>query len=121
MLKNKVLVLGASPSPSRYAYLSVQRLREKGYPVIALGKQKGTISDVVIQHGTPPVDDIHTVTVYLSQSNQQSIEDYILSLKPARVIFNPGAENIPFERKLHAAGIEVMEACTLVMLSVGSF
>jgi hypothetical protein len=39
-----------------------------------------------------------------------------LSLKPKRVIFNPGTENDEFEKMVEQSGAEAIEACTLVML-----
>jgi uncharacterized protein len=65
--------------------------------------------------------DIDTVTVYVGAQNQPPFYDYLLSLKPRRVIFNPGAENPEFETKLRENDIEVLSACTLVMLSVGNY
>jgi hypothetical protein len=47
--------------------------------------------------------------------------DRILKLKPRRVIFNPGSENADLAQKLQNAGIEIVEACTLVMLRTGQF
>jgi hypothetical protein len=59
--------------------------------------------------------------VYLSEQNQQQYEDFLLKMKPKRVIFNPGAENYDLEVKLEAQGAEVLEACTLVMLGTGQY
>ena len=59
--------------------------------------------------------------MYVGEKNQPPYYDYILSLKPKRVIFNPGAENPEFEKIVRDAEIEVLEACTLVMLSVGNY
>lgn len=117
----KTVVLGATPNSSRYAYLAVQRLKDKGHEVVPVGMREGEIEGIPIQKGQPPVSDVHTITMYVGARNQAPLYDYILSLKPERVIFNPGAENPELKRKLLEEGVEVLEACTLVMLSTGDF
>jgi len=42
-------------------------------------------------------------------------------LSPKRIIFNPGTENQELKKLAEAQGIECLEACTLVMLSVGVY
>lgn len=74
-----------------------------------------------IQTGLPPLTNIDTVTLYIGPQNQHVYADYIRQLKPRRVIFNPGAENPTLEAELQKVGIEPIEACTLVMLSVGNY
>ena len=121
MEKTKTLGFGASENPSRYSYLAVRRLLAHGKEVVAIGKKKGRIENVEIITETPPMDDIHTVTLYLNPTNQKPYYDYILSLKPRRIIFNPGTENEELERKLAQIGTNTLEACTLVMLSAGQY
>lgn len=120
MLK-KTLVLGASLKPERYSNLAIRRLRQHGQPVEAIGLRAGLVEDVEIKTGLPELSDIHTVTIYLNEENQHPLEKYILNLNPKRIIFNPGAENPKFSRLATERGIEVLDACTLVMLSVGSY
>ncbi len=117
----KTLVLGASANPSRYSFLAVNRLRKNGNEVIAIGKKEGLISDVDIITSQPSIQDIDTVTLYLNAQNQKQYYDYIFSLHPKRVIFNPGAENDDLAEKLARKGIQPLEACTLVLLSTGQF
>ena len=120
MLK-KTLVLGASLKPVRYSNLAIRRLVEHGHPVVAVGRRAGTVEGVEIMTGMPGLNDIDTVTVYLNEDNQKAFQEYIFQLKPKRIIFNPGAENPALKKLAVASGIEAVEACTLVMLSVGSF
>jgi hypothetical protein len=120
MLK-RVLLLGASENPSRYSFLAVNRLLMSGYEVIAVGARKGKIREVTIQTEIPVVENIHTVTIYLQPLHQKAYYDTLLKLKPQRVIFNPGTENRELEERLQKAGIETIEACTLVMLSTQQF
>ena len=121
MEPRKTLVMGASEHPERYSNMAIQRLRGKGHPVVALGKRAGKVSDVAIETGQPEWEDIHTVTLYLNPKNQQQYYDYILKLKPERLIFNPGAENPELAKRAADNGIEPVNACTLVMLSVGNY
>ncbi|MFT4733570.1 MAG: putative CoA-binding protein [Algoriphagus sp.] len=121
MENKKTLILGASTNPSRYSYRAAQRLSGANFPVVLVGIKRGKVAGQEILLTTESIIDIHTVTLYLSPKNQTSYEDFILALKPHRVIFNPGAENFPFMEKLTVAGIEAFEACTLVMLSSGQF
>ncbi|HRO44192.1 MAG TPA: CoA-binding protein [Flavipsychrobacter sp.] len=119
--KKKTLVLGASENPARYSYLAINKLVTHGHEVVAIGNRKGKVGDVEITTEQMPMQDIHTITLYLNPTNQKPYYDYILSLKPKRIIFNPGTENGELERKLSSSETNVLEACTLVMLSTGQY
>ena len=119
--KKKTVVLGASANPARYSYLAIQRLRQYGHPVKAIGLKKSVVEDVQIDNTPTPEEDIDTVTLYLNPRNQVQYYDYILSLKPKRIIFNPGAENAELEKLAEAKGIQTLEACTLVMLGTNQY
>ncbi len=122
VLNKKTLVLGASTNVARYANIATHRLLSHGHEVELLGRRAGEVAGHSIKTLAGEVSpDIHTVTVYLSEENQKAYEDFILDLKPRRVIFNPGAENPGLEEKLKFAGIESIEACTLVMLGTGQY
>lgn len=69
----------------------------------------------------PEIEDVDTVTLYLNPRNQEEWEDYILSLHPKRIIFNPGTENSSLRSKAEQLGVETEYACTLVMLSAGNY
>ncbi len=115
------VVIGASPNTSRYSNMAVRKLKKYGHAVEAMGLRSGNIDGVSIQKGQPEIEDAHTITMYVGARNQPPLYDYILSLNPKRVIFNPGAENPELEQKLKSRGVEVLQACTLVMLSTGDF
>ena len=117
----KTLVLGASANPSRYSYLAINKLREHKHPVVAIGKTSSLVADIPIQSQMVPIPDLDTVTMYLNPVNQKNYYDYILDQHPARVIFNPGAENAELSALAENAGIEPVEACTLVLLSTGQY
>ena len=117
----KTLVLGASPDPFRYAYLAVQRLVKSEIEVVPIGIRKGEIEGIEIIIGKPALSDIHTISIYLSIDNQEEYYDYIIALKPKRIIFNPGAGNIELAKLANGAGIETHFECTLVLLSIGEY
>jgi len=119
--RKPTLVLGASSNPSRYSYLAVHRLRNNGYPVFAIGKRHTMVADVPVETEKKFFENIHTVTLYLNPLHQQEYYSYILSLKPTRIIFNPGAENEELYHLAKQNGIEPLEACTLVLLSTGQY
>ena len=121
MSNKKTLVLGASPNPSRYSYLAVNKLREKGHDVIAIGKHIGKVNDVEIDTEEKPIDNLDTVTLYLNANNQKSYYNYIFSQNPKRIIFNPGAENEELVALANEKGIVPQEACTLVLLSTDQY
>lgn len=120
-MSKKTMVLGASENPSRYSYLAVNKLRAYGHPVVAIGNKKGVVGDTAITTERPEEKDIDTVTLYLNPQLQEQYYDYILSLKPKRIIFNPGTENDELEALAKANGIQAMEACTLVLLGTGQY
>ncbi|MBI3135639.1 MAG: CoA-binding protein [Bacteroidetes bacterium] len=117
----KVLVMGASENVGRYSNRAIKLLLQYNFEVVALGNREGKVESVSIQKGMVPFENVHTVTMYLGAANQKSYYDYIVSLKPKRVIFNPGAENPELEKLLAENGIEFEEACTLVLLNTGHF
>jgi predicted CoA-binding protein len=119
--KKKTMVLGASPNPSRYSYLAVHRLRAGEHPVVAIGKREGKVADITITKEHPDLNDVDTITLYLNANNQRQYYDYILSLHPKRIIFNPGAENDELAKMAVEKGIQPLQACTLVMLSTGQY
>lgn len=121
MENKKTLVLGASANPSRYSNVAVSRLVAKGHDVIAIGRRAGKIGNVDITTEQKKIDDLDTVTLYLNANNQKQYYDYILSQKPKRIIFNPGAENDELSAMAEAKGIVPQEACTLVLLSTGQY
>lgn len=121
MQNKQTLVLGASDNPSRYSFMAINMLRQQHHSVQAIGRKQATVSDVPIETEKRPLENIHTVTLYLNPDHQKDYEAYILSLKPQRIIFNPGTENPAFEIKANQAGIQTIEACTLVLLSTGQY
>ena len=122
MSGKKTLVIGASTHPWRYSFLAVNKLYQTGHEVVALGKENGSINGVSIETGRKNFKDVDTVTLYINPSIQKEYYDYLLNtIKPKRIIFNPGAENPELQKLSESKGIETIEACTLVMLSAGQY
>lgn len=121
MVGKKTLVLGASTNPSRYSYLGINKLVTHHHPVVAVGLKEGTVAGIDIMKGQPVLEDIDTVTLYLNPTNQQPYYDYIIALRPKRIIFNPGTENEELQMLAQQHEIPTMEACTLVLLSIGKY
>jgi predicted CoA-binding protein len=121
MAAKKTLVIGASANPARYSNLAVKKLAAYQHPVVALGKRIGTIGNNTIETEKKDFENIDTVTLYLNPTNQKEYYDYILSLHPKRIIFNPGAENDELADIAAQNNIKTQEACTLVLLSTGQY
>jgi uncharacterized protein len=117
----KTVVIGASDNPERYAYKCTVALKLHKHEVVPVGLRSGEINGVKILKNYPPIENVDTVTLYVGPQNQKSWYDYILSLKPRRVIFNPGTENDELVDLLEKNNIESIEACTLVMLAIGDY
>ena len=116
-----VLVIGASLKPIRYSNIAIKMLREYHHQVFAIGLREGTVNGVKIEKGMPEFKDIHTVTLYLNPQRQKEYYQYIINLKPKRVIFNPGTENQEFYTLLKNNNINIEVACTLVLLRSDMF
>ena len=117
-----VAVLGASNKPERYSFQAVKLLAEKGHAVCPVHPALATIDGVPVfkQLGDIRVP-LHTLTVYVGPERSTALAAAILAARPQRVIFNPGAENPALAQQLQAAGIQVENACTLVLLRTGQF
>lgn len=121
--KKKTLIVGATTNPSRYAFLAAQMFDDLGLEFLPIGIKKGVVLDreILDLKSKPELNGIHTITLYIGPDNQFEWMDYLIGLKPKRIIFNPGTENPIFYQKAKDAGIEVLPACNLVMLSTGQF
>ena len=115
-------VIGASPNPSRYAFLAVNRLVHFNFDVVALGFREGNIGNIPIQREWPEdIPNLKVVSLYLGPQRQEPFYDYIIGLQPEKVIFNPGTENPELYDLLTKAGIQFEKACTLVLLNTGVY
>ncbi|HRZ97827.1 MAG TPA: CoA-binding protein [Paludibacter sp.] len=117
----KTLIIGASNNPDRYAYKAAERLLAHGHEIESLGIRPDVIFGKTIDTERKQYENLDTVTLYVGPQRQPEYYDYIISLKPKRVLFNPGTENEAFQTLLQKNGIEVEEACTLVLLGTGQY
>jgi len=114
----KTVIIGAANNPSRYAYMAGQMLTQYGHEIVLVGIRKGEMQgkEILDIRERPEIKDVDTVTMYINPQRQEEWREYILSLNPKRIIFNPGTENEEFEEQAEKKGTEAIEACTLVML-----
>ena len=117
----KTVLIGASTDPTRYAYKAANSLVNHGHEIIPLGIKSGKVAGQDIILNKPELQNIDTVTLYVGPQNQTGWIDYIINLKPKRILFNPGTENKALMDKAKENQIEVVEGCTLVMLSIGTY
>lgn len=121
-MSQRVVILGASDRPDRYAYRTFQNLLEHGHEVVPVHPSLGEIEGVPVAHDLGEVEGpVDTLTLYVNPKISEGLVEPIVRLAPKRVIFNPGTESAILTDALEDAGIEALEACTLVMLSTGTF
>lgn len=120
-MSKKTVVIGASNNPDRYSFKATIALQEHHHEVIPVGLKDGEINGIKINKDKIEIPDVDTVTLYVGPKHQPFWYDYIIGLKPKRVIFNPGTENPEFQEVLVQNNIEPIEACTLVILSIGNY
>ncbi len=118
---SKNVVLGASPNPSRYSNKVVRSLLKREHEVVPVGTKPGEIKEIEILMGMPDIPDVDTVILYLAPGRQPDYYDYVISLKPRRVIFNPGTTNQEFMDLLNEKDIKTVEDCALIMLNSGEY
>ena len=119
----RTVIIGATEKRSRYAYLAAEMLQEYNQTFIPVGIRQGNVlgKEILDLRTQPEIDDVDTITLYINAQRQKEWYEYFFKLKPKRVIFNPGTENPELEKSLEEKGIQVLEACTLVLLRSGQF
>lgn len=122
-MSKKTVIIGATTNPGRYAYLAAEMLTEYKHEIVPVGIKTGVVFDKEILpiQSKPKIEAVDTITLYIGPQHQPEHYDYLLSLKPKRVIFNPGTENPEFEKLVEDSGAEVWQACTLVLLRSGQY
>lgn len=120
-MDKKTLVFGASLKETRYSYLAIQKLQIHKQGVVAYGLRSGKIAEVIIDTELKLYTDIDTITLYMNPIRQKEYYDYLISLKPNRIIFNPGTENPELYTLLNKNNINYESACTLVLLSTNQY
>jgi uncharacterized protein len=115
------VVIGASLNPWRFSHMCILKLRSHNIPVVAIGLKTGKIGDVQVITGYPELKGVHTVTLYLGTELQQNYYEYIINLKPKRIIFNPETYNPELEFMAQNNDLHTVEACTMLLLDAGLF
>ena len=121
MKKEKVAILGASTDPERYSYKALKKLLESGHEPLLVSPKYDEIEGHKVYKTLEDLPSFDTLTVYVNPQISSNLKESIVSLKPKRVIFNPGSENSELQKELKDSGFEVIEACTLVLLSTDQF
>jgi len=125
IIKTKPLnvILGASDNPARASYIAAKLFQENRKEWIPIGIKTSTVlgKEILNLREKPLIENVDTITLYISPANQIEWYEYILSLKPRRIIFNPGTENHELNSLAKSAGIKTENACTLVLLSIGQY
>jgi hypothetical protein len=120
-MSKKTLVIGASTNPDRYSYKAINYLQRYNHEVVAIAQKNGEVNGLEFLTGFPEIGDIDTVALYINKEIQKGYYDYILSLRPKRIIFNPGTENSELEEMASCNDIEPVQGCVLVMLTAGLY
>lgn len=123
MEDKKTVVFGATPNSGRYAFLAANLLREYKYSIVPVGIKKGNVAgqEILDLRQKPEIKDVDTITLYVGSRNLPEWHDYILGLKPKRIVFNPGTEDPELEKKAQNSDIETVYGCTLVMLRSNTY
>ena len=117
-----VVIIGASDKEDRYSNIALRRLKEKGHNVIPVNRTIEQINGIPVRKELSDIKEaVDTITFYVNKNISSSMADDILKLKPKRLIFNPGSENYDLRDKAQAQGIKVVFACTIVMVTAGTF
>ena len=117
-----VAIIGASDKPDRYAFKAAHMLEQHGHQLVLVNPYKDSIDGLpCFKHIGDSPEPVETVTVYVNAERFTDHLESIVEAKPRRVIFNPGTESPESYSVLEKNGIEVMEACTLVLLSTDQF
>lgn len=117
----KTVLIGATTNKNRYANIAAKRLMAAGHDLKLIGIREGKINDNPIITTKQEFTDVHTVTLYIGPHRQAEYYDYILFLKPKRIIFNPGTENPGLFELATENGIACIEYCTLMMLDSNDY
>jgi predicted CoA-binding protein len=119
-MKNQtVLVLGATDNTNLTSYSAIKLMMHRGLHVMALGPKKTRIDQIAITDEPAAIKQADVVSIFLSAKKQRKYYDYILSLKPEKLVFNPGTENPELEFLAQKNQIQIIKGCTIALLANG--
>ena len=117
-----VAIIGASEKKDRFAHMVMESLVEHGHDVRLVNPFKESIDGQECYKTVTDIkESINTITLYVNPVRFRDHVDEVIRVKPGRVIMNPGTEDDEMEKTLKDAGISVLRACTLVLLSQGQY
>jgi predicted CoA-binding protein len=117
-----VAIIGASEKKDRFAHMAMTALLDHGHEVRLVNPFKETIDGQKCFKAVTDINEkINTVTLYVNPHRFRDHIEEVIKVKPERVIMNPGTTDADMQKKLEDAGINVLRACTLVLLSSGRF
>ncbi len=108
-----IVILGASDNPMRPSYMAEKLLKNKGYDTLNVTYSN---SSAAVFPTPDAIKEDKTITIFLKPDQQRKYYDYILSLNPTRIIFNPGSENDEFSKLASAHHIKVLSGCTIALV-----
>ena len=98
----------------------IKRLHAKGHRVYPVNPALESIEGLPVFRTLAELPSgVDVLSVYMNARRSDELADAIVASGIPRVIFNPGAENPGLGRRLAAAGVEVEEACSLVLSGLG--
>ena len=114
-----ILVIGASANPNRSSYFATKFLHNIGVSLYTIANKNGKIDDLELSDQYASIHSVDTISIYLNPDRQKKYYDYILSLHPKRIIFNPGTENPELATIAKNNCIEIVNGCTIAMFASG--
>ena len=122
MAQENVAIIGASEKQDRYAYKALKMLLDHDHKAFGVNPFGGSaLEHTFFKKCSEIPEAIDTITLYVGPARLDKMIDDLLLLKPKRIIFNPGTESENAIAKTKEAGVDVIIACTLVMLSTNQF
>lgn len=125
--KENVAILGASDRPDRFAFRADKLLQSYGHKTFLVNPNLEEVDGKPVRKSLDDLEGdlkgahIDTLTLYVNPRILAGQIKSVIALKPKRVIFNPGTEDVQLEAQLKAAGIEPVRGCTLVMLNTNTY
>jgi uncharacterized protein len=119
---SRVAIIGASDNHDRYSYLALKELQKNGHEVLLVSPKLSEIDNIPVSSNINDLQKVvDVVTMYVNPKISSSMGQDLINLAPKSVIFNPGTENSDLQDQLSKAGINCVEACTLVLLKTKQF
>lgn len=111
-------VVGASTKPSRYGYKIVKELEDSGYNVLPVSPKYPDIDGTKAYQSLLDIEgDIDVVNFVVNPHIGIRVLDECIAKGVKKILLQPGTVSSELVDKAKSSGIEVLEACILVLLS----